>query len=162
MVCCHICTKVIPPGVPSNTPRVVYWVKYTGLEVWVLVIHYYTKTDPTIEVSFWLPICWIVTSQIYGNSMPWLDYSTKTRLNCLSCTYFKQLTKTLSSPFLPQRVKLANLLQFPIFISLNRYHLVCFVEYIGSCSLHSPSRIIMDYKVCDMLFEHFYARHKEE
>ena len=31
-------------------PRVLYWVKYTDLEGWVLVIHYYTKRDPTIEV----------------------------------------------------------------------------------------------------------------
>ena len=28
-------------------PRVLYWVKYTDLEGWVLVIHYYTKRDPT-------------------------------------------------------------------------------------------------------------------
>ena len=31
-------------------PLVLYWVKYTDLEGWVLVIHYYTKRDPTIEV----------------------------------------------------------------------------------------------------------------
>ena len=28
-------------------PRVLYWVKYTDLEGRVLVIHYYTKRDPT-------------------------------------------------------------------------------------------------------------------
>ena len=28
-------------------PRVLYWVKYTDLEGWVLVIHYHTKRDPT-------------------------------------------------------------------------------------------------------------------
>ena len=27
-------------------PRVLYWVKYTDLEGWVLVINYYTKRDP--------------------------------------------------------------------------------------------------------------------
>ena len=43
----HNFVELNPTRDAQIDPLVLYWVKYTDLEGWVLVIHYYTKRDPT-------------------------------------------------------------------------------------------------------------------
>ena len=52
-------------------PLVLYWVKYTDLEGWVLVIHYYTKRDPTNVVHTYMVIYLSITklANLIGDKM---------------------------------------------------------------------------------------------
>ena len=63
-------------------PRVLYWVKYTDLEGWVLVIHYYTKRDPTnVVLDEMVKIFCRYLSSLEGVR---LEATLETRLSLLS------------------------------------------------------------------------------
>ena len=63
--------EVVLNSTSDADPRVLYWVKYTDLEGWVLVIHYYTKRDPTNVVHTYMVIYLSITklANLIGDKM---------------------------------------------------------------------------------------------
>ena len=97
----------------KSSKRTVSLGKYTDLEGWVLVIHYYTKRDPT-NLALLEEMVKIFCSSLSPLKVLGLSPPPETKLSLLSL--FVATVKGILKPFLDSRtVKLENLMQFPKF-----------------------------------------------